>query len=624
MLSLSNGRSSRSLAISAQPFRRGRPRSLAVVAAALGLVVLAACSGSNSPGASGGGKVVPGATVTFALTPGAPPNYIFPMYPIADWGPQNLAELQNFLYPPLYWYGQGNSPLEVNDSLSLADPPVYSDNDRTVTITLKSGIKWSDGQAFTSRDVEFWMNLLKANKPEYGPYIPGSFPDNVTSADYPNASTVVLHLNASYNPAYFTGTALSDITPLPQHAWDKTSASGTAGNYDTTTAGAQAVYKFLNAQSLDTATYSANPLWKVVDGPFRLVSNTPSGNFTFEPNSAYFGPKPKIGKLVELSFTSAQAENNALLTGSIDYGYLPGASSAPEVPRLERLGYRVDPWAWYGVNYLRYNYTNPATPFVKQQYVRVAMQELVNEPLLIKSVFGGYAWPTYGPVPTKPYTSFDNASESRPLYPYDPAKAIASLRSHGWNVVPNGTTTCADPAKCGAGITKGMPLAFSAVLQPSGFPDFDNMDQAIQSSMSQAGIKWDIDTLAISAVNSSLAPCKAGSPCKWSLMEDAIAYGWSPGPYPDGGVAFGTGELVQGGAAPFSPTMDGLIAKAETSPSNQAFYNYENYAEQAAPELWVPMAYAQISMVRTSLHGTDPQNVDAQIMSPQTWYMTSG
>src|SRR5580700_4736055 len=113
MLSLSNGRSSRSLAISAQPFRRGRPRSLAVVAAALGLVVLAACSGSNSPGASGGGKVVPGATVTFALTPGAPPNYIFPMYPIADWGPQNLAELQNFLYPPLYWYGQGNSPLEV-------------------------------------------------------------------------------------------------------------------------------------------------------------------------------------------------------------------------------------------------------------------------------------------------------------------------------------------------------------------------------------------------------------------------------------------------------------------------------------------------------------------------------
>jgi peptide/nickel transport system substrate-binding protein len=620
MLSLSNGRSSRWLAArSGRLFRTRRgPRFLVVLAAAFCLV-LAACSGSNSPASNAGGKVVSGATVTFGIQPGSPPTYIFPLAGTAYTAQNQQAELEYLLYPPLYWFGQGNS-LDINKSLSLADPPVYSDNDRTVTITLKSGIKWSDGQAFTSRDVEFWINLLRANRAAYGLYQPGAFPDNVTSADYPNASTVVLHLNASYNPAYFTGTGLSELIPIPQHAWDKTSASGAVGNNDTTTAGAQAVYKFLNAQSLNTTSYTSNPLWKVIDGPFRLVSNTASGNFTFEPNPAYFGPKSKIGKLVELSFTSAEAENNALLTGSIDYGYV-SPTETPELPRLKQLGYQVAPWPFFGVDYIYVNYNNPATPFLKQLYVRVAMQELINEPLLIKSVFNGYAYPDYGPVPTKPYTSFVSPSELHPAYPYDPAKAIATLRSHGWNVVPNGATTCADPAKCGAGITKGMPLTLS-VIQPTGFPSFDNMDQAIQSSMSQAGIKWNLDSMEVNSIGSILfSPCKAGSPCKWSLVEDEVAFWWLS-PYPDGGVAFGGGQL--GGPAPYTSAMDALIGKATTSSTNQAFYNYENYAEQELPVLWIPMAYAQISVIKNSLHGALPQNVVGQDMTPQTWYLTSG
>jgi peptide/nickel transport system substrate-binding protein len=619
MLSVNNGQSSRTTVDTRRLFRRRRrPGSFAVLAVAVALV-LAACSSTSSPASSGGGKVVPGATVTFAVQPGSPPTYIFPLASTADTAQNQQAELEYLLYPPLYWFGQGNS-LNINESLSLANAPVYSDNNRTVTITLKSGIKWSDGQPFTSRDVEFWINLLRANRAEYGLYQPGAFPDNVTSADYPNASTVVLHLNASYNPAYFTGTGLSQIIPIPQHAWDKTSMSGTVGNYDTTTAGAKAVYKFLNAQSLNTTSYAASPLWKVIDGPFRLVSNTSSGNFTFAPNPSYFGPKSKIGKLVELSFTSATAENDALLTGSIDYGYV-SATATPEIPRLQHLGYQVAPWPFFGVDYIYVNYANPATPFMKQQYVRVAMQELINEPLLINTIFHGYAYPTYGPVPTKPYTSFVNASESTPMYPYDPSKAIATLRSHGWNVVPNGTTTCVDPSKCGAGITKGMPLTLS-VVQPSGFPDFDNLMAALQSSMSQVGIKWNLSTLTANDIGTVLfTPCKAGSPCKWSLVEDEVAFWWLA-PYPDGGVAFGSGQL--GGPGPFTSTMDALIAKATTASTNQPFYNYENYAEQVLPVLWIPMAYAQISVIKNSLHGTLPQNVIGQDMTPQTWYVTGG
>ncbi len=604
------------------PRKKRRARIFAAVAVAVSLL-LAACSSHNSS-TSAGGKTISGATVTYAEAPGSPPAYIFPLYSLAYYSTNDTAQLQTLLYPPLYWFGKGNS-LDINQSLSLANPPVYSDNDRTVTITLKSGIKWSDGQPITSRDVEFWINLLKANKGDYGPYVPGAFPDNVTSADYPNASTVVLHLNASYSPAYFTGTGLSEITPMPQHVWDKTSASGAVGNYDTTTAGAKAVYNFLNTEGKDTATFSTSPLWKVVDGPFRLASNTPDGRFTFVPNPTYFGPKSKIGKLVELPFTSSAAENDALLTGSIDYGYIAG-TNAPEVSRLEREGYQVAPWPFYGVNYLYVNYTNPSTPFMKQQYVRVAMQELINQPLLIKSIYHGFAYPTNGPVPDKPVTNLVSPSEAQPLYPYNPAKAIALLRSHGWDVVPNGTTTCADPSKCGAGITKGMALSLPAI-EPTGFDDIDSMMQAIQSSMTQAGIKWNLVSLTNNAIGALLGPCTAGSPCKWELIDYEEGYYWAPGAYPDGGPAFGTGSALYEGSGPFSPTLDGLIEKARTASASQAtaaLDNYQKYVEEVLPGLWIPNLYYQVSVIKNTLHGALPQDPIAGNMTPQAWYLTSG
>jgi peptide/nickel transport system substrate-binding protein len=447
----------------------------------------------------------------------------------------------------------------------------------------------------------------------------------VTSADYPNSSTIVLHLNASYSPAFFTGTGLSEITPMPQHVWDKTSATGKIGNYDTTTAGAHAVYNYLNSQGKNTATFSTSPLWKVVDGPFKLAGNTPSGRFTFVPNTTYFGPKAKIGKLVELPFTSSTSENDALLTGSVDYGYVPG-TDAPELSRVERQGYSVSPWPFYGVNYLYVNYTDPATPFLKQQYVREAMEELINQPQLIHSIYHGYAYPTNGPVPNKPVTSYVSPSESHPLYPYSPTKAKALLSSHGWKVVPNGTTTCIDPAKCGAGITKGMALSLTAI-QPTGFSDIDNMMQAIQSSMTQAGIKWNLVSLTNNAIGATLGTCKPGSPCKWDLIDYEEGYYWDPGQYPDGGAPFGTGGQLYVGKGPFASKLNSLIEAARTASPSQAItalYAYEAYAEQQLPGLWIPNLYEQISVIKNTLHGTQPQNPIAANMTPQSWYLTSG
>ena len=52
--------------------------------------------------------------------------------------------------------------------------------------------------------------------------MPGRFPDNVVSVAAPNSSTLVLHLNASYDPEWFLYNQLSQLVPMPL-AWHRTS-----------------------------------------------------------------------------------------------------------------------------------------------------------------------------------------------------------------------------------------------------------------------------------------------------------------------------------------------------------------------------------------------------------------
>ena len=106
---------------------------------------------------------------------------------------------------------------------------------------------------------------------------------------------------------------------------DRTSATGPIKRYDGTTSGALAVYKYDSGQGAKISTYTTNPLWKVVDGPWRLfrTSRRTARSRSF-PTRRCSGPiKPHISKFVELPFTSDEAELNALRSGAVDVGYLP-------------------------------------------------------------------------------------------------------------------------------------------------------------------------------------------------------------------------------------------------------------------------------------------------------------
>ena len=103
--------------------------------------------------------------------------------------------------------------------MSLANLPTYTNGNKTITITMKSNFKWSNGQPVTSKDLLFDLDLIKAGVKEspsnWASYVPGHFPDDWTSASTPNSSTLVLNLSGPVNPGWFTDDILSYASRAP-------------------------------------------------------------------------------------------------------------------------------------------------------------------------------------------------------------------------------------------------------------------------------------------------------------------------------------------------------------------------------------------------------------------------
>ena len=523
------------------------------------------------------------------------------------------------LFRSLFNQSNGQSP-EVNYAQSLGNPPVYSDNGTVVTLTIKHW-KWSDGTPVTTRDLMFWLNLLKANKTEWADYTPKQFPDNVTSTKIVSPYELQMKLDKSYGSSFFTGDELSQITPIPQHAWDKTSATGKVGNYDETPAGARAVMSYLQTQSKDLKTYATNPLWQTVDGPFKLSGYTLSGKVTFVPNKTYSGPaKPKIAEFVEVPFTSQDAEYNALRAGDLTVGYLP-PSDYSTVNAIKALGYNVAPWQVYGFNSLFINFNNPTLgPAFAQLYIRQALQYLLDQQLQISKVYSGYAQPDYGMVVNGP----SSQTQAEPdAYPYSPAKAKALLVAHGWDVKPGGTTTCARPGTaandCGAGIKAGFPLNINLLIY-SGATQQEIAMTSYKTVAATAGI--DIKLVNNVNVFAAAPACKASeSDCSWQLAD------WGGGVYtPPNGYPVEAGYTDCGGNNNHEnycdPAQDKLDGAAAAGSATQADFNsWEQFVSEQLPMIWQPNADFEVFAVKKNLTGAIPGNTTLSVF-PESWYFT--
>ena len=611
-------------------FRSWRAKTLPA-AIGLGAIVLAACGSSSTAT----GPKVTKTTATFAEGPGAQPNYIFPLATLAYFSVSNLSQFQYLMYRPLYWFGQ-NGSVALNNSLSLADPPVYSSDGKSVTITLK-GWKWSDGTQITARDIQFWQNLVTANASNWAASSPGEYPQNVTSTTInpTNPLQITLNLSQAYGSYFFTYNELSQITPLPQHVWDKESATGAVGDYDTTPAGAQAVYKFLDAQSKSISTYDTNPLWQVVSGPWKLKSMDTTGNVSMVPNTAYGGPiKPTLTQFNEVPYTKDTAEFNELKAATsttnttVDYGYLPTEDS-PEKSSLSNV-YNFEPWTGWQVTYFPENFTNPTSgPIFQQLYFRQAMQDLVDQKTFISKAFFGNAYPTYGPVPTKPTSTFVDSFEKSNPYPYSPTAAVALLKANGWTVNAGGISTCTSPGtgtgQCGAGVPSGAKASFN-LQYVSGVPSLDQEMAQFKSDFALAGIAINLATAPFDTVIGNATPANH----TWDMEFWGGGWIYAPDYEPTGDElwscslqGFSTTAPVTSYAGSDSggycdPQAQSDILATETSDNVSAMYTYEDYLAKQLPVIWMPVAYAQLSEINKDLKGTGPQDPLLQIY-PENW-----
>jgi peptide/nickel transport system substrate-binding protein len=583
-------------------------------------------------------------TATWAEPPSATPNFILPFYPGSLCSVDNIEQFQFLMYRPLYWFGQGATAAE-DPSLSIGETPTYSNGNTTVTVNLKN-YKYANGESVTGQDVLFFMNIYHAEKANFCGYVPNLFPDNVTSVTA-TPTSVTFTFNHAYNNHWILYNELSQITPFPA-AWDVTSAGAAAGSggcaaaaYGTDDAGCAKVYTFLSnaagynpsnpsAANNSLSTYTTNPLWQVVDGPWKLKSFNADGLVTFVPNPSYSGPiKPTLTSFTEQPYTSDTSEFNALVGGDLNVGYVPvqdlsqGTTSptkaGPNNPRLSN--FDLGALYTFGINYFPYNFSSTgdggvAGKVFDQLYVRQAMQSLVDQPLYIKKIFKGYAVPTYGPVPVLPSNTYASSFEKTNPYPYDPAKAKSLLTSHGWKVVANGTDTCekagSGSGECGAGITKGTPLKFNEQVSTGVQTTIEEVT-AEKASWATEGINVTISQASFNTVIGNAVACPNG--CSWELQNWGGGWTFAPDYYPSGEDLFTLGSVADYGD--YNDAQNAKLVTA-TDDTSTSLTEWENYLAKQLPDIWQPNQAYTLTEAQKGLTGVFPQNVFTGIL-PETW-----
>jgi len=565
------------------------------LATTIGLAAGALTLGLVAPSVSG--AATPSGTLTFAEGPGANPNYNFPFQSCTYFSVSNINAFQLEMYRPLYWFGTG-AAATYNPSLSLASTPVFSNGHRTITINMK-GWKFASGQTINAQSVMFFMNLYHAEKTNYCGYNAGyGIPDQVTSASG-LGNTVKINFTTSVNPNWILYNYLSEITPFAD-TWDITAPGKTStcatGVYGAkaTDAACTAVYKYLIAQASNQSTYT-NTMWQSGDsGPYKLTHFDNIGNVTFVPNAAYSGPqKSMVASVVELPYTTTAAEQIALREGKVDLGYVdptnltasgtptkPGANWAPVASK-----YNIEVGAPWSVDYAAYNFNakSPEAKFLDQLYVRQALQDTVNQPLMISKIQKGYGYQQINPLPPVTSAAISGPVSKTNPYPYNPTKAKALLTSHGWDL-SGGNAVCAKPGSaasdCGTGIKKGDVLTVT-MEYGSGIPQLAVQVATEVSEWKTIGIN--AKTIA-EPFNKVVGDC-VSNVATWSICLWGAGWIYAPDYYPSGESLFVPGASFNIGAYSYAPLT---AAVKQTTFGTATLGNFANIAAQQLPVLYQP------------------------------------
>ncbi|CAM3053628.1 ABC transporter substrate-binding protein [Lactococcus hircilactis] len=243
-------------------------------ATVLAITSLAAC-GSGASG-SKSGTAANGHVLTFGKPDGPQTNNSNPFLGTS------AAAVQGYrfaIYEPL---------VQVNDMVPTQKPEGWLatkwewNTDYTqVKFTIRDGVKWSDGQKLTAKDVAYTFNLIKDNAALNTGSIP--FGDISTSGN-------VVTINFTSNQFVHTQAIYQQFI-VPEHIWKKQNPS-----------------KFTNQNPVGT-------------GPYVLKSWSTQG-VTLTANPNYWGGKVKVPTIRYIEYNDNTALTNAMTSGKVDDGFV--------------------------------------------------------------------------------------------------------------------------------------------------------------------------------------------------------------------------------------------------------------------------------------------------------------
>jgi peptide/nickel transport system substrate-binding protein len=191
-------------------------------------------------------------------------------------------EVWGVVYDQLVGYSQKDfSPVP-----QLATSWTTSPDGLTWTFKLRQGVKWSDGQPLTARDVAYTFNRIMKGSVEQTNY--GNYVENLKSVTAPDDGTVVM---VTKKPA--ANMLRLAVPVLPEHVWKDVSEK-------------------------QVSTF-ANEKHVVGSGPFVLQERKTGQFVRLTANPSYWGDKPKIQELIYRVFNNQDAMVQALKKGEIDF-----------------------------------------------------------------------------------------------------------------------------------------------------------------------------------------------------------------------------------------------------------------------------------------------------------------
>ncbi len=295
-------------------------------------------------------------------------------------------EIAGYIYPGLVKYDK-----DLNLVGELAKGWEISEDGLTITFHLRKGVRWEDGEEFTSADVLYGFETI--TDPKTPTAYAGDFLE-VKKAEAPDRYTFRVTYKEPFAPAL---SSWSNVVVLPSH--------------------------LLKGKEITKSPLARHP---VGIGPFRLKEWKSQERIVLEANPGYYDGRPYLDRYVMRIIPDPATMFLELKSGGLDWmGLSPIQYSRQTDTRFFKENFKKYKYLSFSYTYLGYNLRSP---LFKDKRVRQAISYAIDKEEIIRGVLLGYGVAATGPY--KPDAWYYNPHVRR--YPYDPERARELLKEAGW------------------------------------------------------------------------------------------------------------------------------------------------------------------------------------------------